>query len=49
MSKPKEKSLALQLRSEGKTFSQIIMILSKQGMSVSKGALHKWFKEQNEQ
>nr|DAQ91950.1 MAG TPA: Protein of unknown function (DUF1456) [Caudoviricetes sp.] len=48
MSKPKERSLALQLRSEGKTFSQIISILKEQGMSVSKGALHKWFKKKDE-
>lgn len=49
MAKPKEKSLALKYRSEGKTFSQIIGLLKKQNMSVSKGALHKWFKEKNEQ
>lgn len=45
--KPREKQIALELRSKGYTFEMIINHIKEMGMSVSKGGLHKWFKAEN--
>lgn len=47
--KPRERQIALELRSKGYTFDRIIKEIKEMGMSVSKGALHKWFKKDKEE
>ena len=46
--KPQEKKRAIELRELGYSFSRIIKTLKGEGMSVSKGGLHKWFKNKDE-
>ena len=46
--KPREKKIALELRSKGYTFDKIVKAIKDMGMSVSKGGLHKWFKAEKE-
>lgn len=46
--KKKEQEIAIELRKQKKTFDKIIKEMKEMGYSVSKGALHKWFKKDAE-